>query len=535
MATADKYDRQLRLWGANGQRSLMNSRILLVNADAVGTETLKNLVLPGVGHITVLDDKVVMPEDLGNNFFVDSASLGRHRAEVVTQLLVEMNSDVSGTALVGTLSGMIATDPNFLSQFNLIVTANVTEEIIVPLAAECWERNIPLLSTRAYGLIGYCRIQAREHNIVESRPDASQPDLRISNPFPELSEYSARFNLSDLDSMQHSHVPWVVLLCQAVSQWKAEHGGALPKTKDEQNAFKDLVKSASLNSESGAGEQNFREALDFFNISQAFSNRKLDEEIVELINQVSSTEFNKAASEYDILVRALGMFMSKSHGDVPLSGMVPDMTSTSEYFVGLQQAYQSKAATDKLQFKAIVSSLLSSVGRNTEDISDESIDIFCKNVFNIRKVTTRSLAEEYATPYTETFADMSCDLFVDPAQTPLLWYLCLRAVDRFRSKTGSFPGAANDASSASLESDSEKVWQEIQGLVRECGQELPMITQDHAREITRYGAGEFHNVAALIGGVVSQEAVKLITHQFVPMDNTFIYNAIAGVGGTYKL
>ena len=54
MATTDKYDRQLRLWGSNGQRALMKSNILLINANAVGTETLKNLVLPGVGQFTIL-------------------------------------------------------------------------------------------------------------------------------------------------------------------------------------------------------------------------------------------------------------------------------------------------------------------------------------------------------------------------------------------------------------------------------------------------------------------------------------------------
>jgi amyloid beta precursor protein binding protein 1 len=44
-----KYDRQLRLWAANGQAALESASILLVNSGAgtVGVETLKNLVLPG--------------------------------------------------------------------------------------------------------------------------------------------------------------------------------------------------------------------------------------------------------------------------------------------------------------------------------------------------------------------------------------------------------------------------------------------------------------------------------------------------------
>jgi amyloid beta precursor protein binding protein 1 len=44
-----KYDRQLRLWAASGQAALEDAHVLLVQAgpNAVGIETLKNLVLPG--------------------------------------------------------------------------------------------------------------------------------------------------------------------------------------------------------------------------------------------------------------------------------------------------------------------------------------------------------------------------------------------------------------------------------------------------------------------------------------------------------
>ena len=42
-----KYDRQLRLWSANGQEALEKSKLCLINATATGTEILKNLVLPG--------------------------------------------------------------------------------------------------------------------------------------------------------------------------------------------------------------------------------------------------------------------------------------------------------------------------------------------------------------------------------------------------------------------------------------------------------------------------------------------------------
>jgi len=45
-----KYDRQLRLWAANGQQALEDSHLLLLSSGSgtVGVETLKNLVLPGM-------------------------------------------------------------------------------------------------------------------------------------------------------------------------------------------------------------------------------------------------------------------------------------------------------------------------------------------------------------------------------------------------------------------------------------------------------------------------------------------------------
>ena len=107
-AKEKKYDRQLRLWAASGQQALEESHVLLVIADnnsessgssVAGIETLKNLVLPGIGNFTIADSAKVTEADLGINFFLRSQSLGQSRAEECTQLLEELNPDVKGNAL----------------------------------------------------------------------------------------------------------------------------------------------------------------------------------------------------------------------------------------------------------------------------------------------------------------------------------------------------------------------------------------------------------------------------------------------------
>lgn len=62
---------------------------------------MKNLVLPGIGHFTILDSKKVTYEDAGNNFFLDPLeSVGKARADEAVRLLKELNDGVDGCATV---------------------------------------------------------------------------------------------------------------------------------------------------------------------------------------------------------------------------------------------------------------------------------------------------------------------------------------------------------------------------------------------------------------------------------------------------
>jgi len=116
-AKEKKYDRQLRLWAVSGQQALEESHVLLIipnqggngsGSSVAGVETLKNLVLPGIGSFTIADSAKVMEADLGINFFLGEKSLGNSRAEECRDLLMELNPDVEGHVI--TLVG-----PPFLS------------------------------------------------------------------------------------------------------------------------------------------------------------------------------------------------------------------------------------------------------------------------------------------------------------------------------------------------------------------------------------------------------------------------------------
>lgn len=87
-----------RLWAATGQAALEGARLLVIGGTATSTQILKNLVLPGIGHFTVLDPNKVNPEDVGNNFFLELESVGKSKAVETTRLLSELNESVNSAA-----------------------------------------------------------------------------------------------------------------------------------------------------------------------------------------------------------------------------------------------------------------------------------------------------------------------------------------------------------------------------------------------------------------------------------------------------
>jgi NEDD8-activating enzyme E1 regulatory subunit len=100
MATQDKYDRQLRMWGTDGQQRLNKSNVLCLGLTAAGTETLKNLVLPGLGYIRIVSADEVSHRTLSSNFFADPEDIGKPLAVSVMNNLLELNPDVRGEAVV---------------------------------------------------------------------------------------------------------------------------------------------------------------------------------------------------------------------------------------------------------------------------------------------------------------------------------------------------------------------------------------------------------------------------------------------------
>ncbi|CAO2823310.1 unnamed protein product [Amaranthus hypochondriacus] len=508
-----KYDRQLRIWGEQGQAALEKASVCLLNCGPTGSESLKNLVLGGIGSITIVDGSKVEVGDLGNNFMVDETSLGESKAKCVCAFLQELNDAVNAKFIEEFPEKLIESNALFFSQFTLVIATQLVEEKMAKLDRICREANVMLVVARSYGLTGIVRVSVKEHTVIDTKPDHFLDDLRLNNPWPELKRFVESIDINVPDPVAHKHIPYVVILIKMADEWAQSHGGALPSTREEKLEFKNLLKSRMI----GLDEDNYKEAIDAS--FKLFAPHGISPNLLRILKD-SSAEIDSNSSDFWVMVAALKEFVAhEGAGEVPLEGSIPDMTSSTEHYVNLQKVYQAKAEADILAMEQHVQNLLKKIGRNPMSISKTTIKGFCKNARKLTVCRYRMIEEELNAP---NLAELQKYLTDEEYSTAVGFYILLRAVDRFAANYNSFPGQFD----GEIDEDISRLKTVAVNLLSDLGCNGSILAEDLIYEICRFGAAELHVVAAFIGGIASQEVIKLITKQFVPMNGTFIFNGI---------
>uniref|UniRef100_A0A8C3RTN2 NEDD8-activating enzyme E1 regulatory subunit n=1 Tax=Chelydra serpentina TaxID=8475 RepID=A0A8C3RTN2_CHESE len=491
------------LWGDHGQEALEAAHVCVINATATGTEILKNLVLPGIGSFTIVDGNQVTGEDVGNNFFLQRSNIGQNRAQSATELLQELNNDVSGNFVEESPDKLLDNDPSFFCRFNLVVATQLPESILVRLAEILWNSNIPLLVCRTYGLVGYMRIIIKEHPVVESHPDNALEDLRLDNPFPELREHIQSYDLDHMEKKDHSHTPWIVIVAKYLAKWYSEKSEPIPRNYKEKEAFRELIRQGILKNENGIpeDEENFEEAIK--NVNTALNVTKIPSCIEDLFNDDRCINLTQQTPSFWILARAVKEFVAKEgQGNLPVRGTIPDMIADSGKFIKLQNVYREKAKKDAAAVGNHAAKLLQSVGK----VVIAPIFLFCvlcsgSNSAFLRVVRCRSLSEEYGL---NTFNKDEIISSMDNPDSEIVLYLMLRAVDRFYKQHGRYPGVYN----YQVEDDIGKLKSCLSGFLQEYG--LSVTVKD-------------------------DYVVKVITGQFVIFNNTYIYSGMSQTSATFQL
>ncbi|KAJ9110209.1 hypothetical protein QFC20_003061 [Naganishia adeliensis] len=506
-----RYDRQLRLWASAGQKSLEQARILLIGPDATGCQSLKNLVLPGISHFTIISDATAQPRDIATNFFLVPDSMGESIAEETTRLLKELNPSVEGCSRQANPTQLMKDEPEFFLSFTMILSVNSPPEFDLALSDLLWSASnnesmnpdIPLITVRNSGFIGKMRLQYRQHCIVDTHAESTLT-LRLDQPFQALVDYARNLDMESMDSMEHSHIPYAVLLVRALARFKA--AGHPKVTYDNLDAYKETLATERR----ALDEENFEEAA-----QQAF----------RVASPSECTDISSSSRNFWLLVHALQRYTSlpESEGLLPISAALPDMKASTKDYVQLQNLYKDKANQDLQAYVGCLKQTLQSVGLDEDAIEQEEIQNFVKNCHWVQCIDGRSMRDEYHTDIQKSLIADNLD------EMPMNYYVAFKACEDFYSKNQRWPVNDDDVKTV------------IQELVRTILQGVNStvdgndLLEKAVREIARGGFGCLPTTSAFIGGIVAQEAIKLITAQYVPLDNTCLIDLVKSSLEKYRL
>ncbi|KAK4215684.1 putative NEDD8-activating enzyme E1 regulatory subunit [Rhypophila decipiens] len=529
-----KYDRQLRLWAASGQAALESANLLLVNSGSgvVGVETLKNLVLPGIGRFTIYDEKLVDEADLGVNFFLDQGSLGKPRSRCLTEMLLELNPEVEGDwypkqevqwsrqtpELDGSraytpmlqdtsLESLLESSPVFTS---VLYTHPVRSEYIPLFEAYSRLHKTPLVAIHSAGFYSSFQLTLPgAFAIVDTHPDeTATTDLRVLSPWPELVEFARAMtrDIDKLDDHEHGHLPYLVLLLHFLDQWRDSHGNQYPSTYKEKTEFRNLVQSGARTDNAEGGEENFDEAAAA--VLKALVPPSLPSGLREVF-EYEPKDLAEKSSGFWIIASAIKNYYAEN-GSLPLPGSLPDMKAKSGVYIQLQNIYKKKARED-------VTDILRRVQATPggEHVDSAEVELFCKNAAHVKLINATN--GDAGANFTKVDRlkrvvdqELANDEFAEESLMPLSLvpiYLVLQATAHVVSASA------------------QEIVAEVAKIVPHAEQNERIVKA--AQEVARAEGGELHNIAALTGGMVAQEMIKIITKQYIPIDNTCIFDGIS--------
>ncbi|KAI1769527.1 hypothetical protein GGR53DRAFT_3439 [Hypoxylon sp. FL1150] len=166
------YDRQLRLWGMEAQQKIQSANIVLITMKALANEIAKNLVLAGIGSLTVVDDHVVTEADLGAQFFLTEEDIGKNRAEAAAARIQKLNPRVRVIADSGSI---MTKGASFFRDYDIVIATDLSPTLLAFINTATRLHNRQFYAAGTHGLYGYIFCDLIEHDYVLQRDKPNVP------------------------------------------------------------------------------------------------------------------------------------------------------------------------------------------------------------------------------------------------------------------------------------------------------------------------------------------------------------------------
>ncbi|KAF9292999.1 SUMO-activating enzyme subunit 1 [Linnemannia elongata] len=211
------YDRQIRLWGLEAQHRMRNASILVAGMRALSNEVCKNIVLAGVGSITILEHETVTEEDLGAQFFLRQEDIGRNRGEAAAEKARLLNPRVN---VIVDKEDIAQKPTSYFSQFNVVCLTGCSPEQTIRIDDACRETKTGFYTAGVHGFFGYAFCDLTHHEYRDQDYDSLASTLETSWGYPKPKALKRK-------------VSPLIFAIQILWLFQLAHGGRLPQASSQ--------------------------------------------------------------------------------------------------------------------------------------------------------------------------------------------------------------------------------------------------------------------------------------------------------------
>ncbi|XP_012275045.1 ubiquitin-like modifier-activating enzyme 1 [Orussus abietinus] len=140
------YSRQLYVLGHDAMRRMATSDVLISGLGGLGVEVAKNIILGGVKSVTLHDTKLCRLVDLGSQFYLTQADVGKNRAAACCRRLAELNNYVPTNFYDGELT------EDYLERFKVVVLTDASLKEQLRVSEITRAHGIALVIADTHGL-----------------------------------------------------------------------------------------------------------------------------------------------------------------------------------------------------------------------------------------------------------------------------------------------------------------------------------------------------------------------------------------------
>jgi len=154
----DRYSALRLVYGEEAVERVKQAKILVIGGGGIGCEILKNLVLAGILHVTVIDLDTIDVSNLNRQFLFRPEHVGQSKALIAASAAMAFNSDAQVTGIHGNVKDKEVLDVSKIKGYSLVLNALDNAEARKHVNRLCRAANVLLIDSGTTGYMGQVQV-----------------------------------------------------------------------------------------------------------------------------------------------------------------------------------------------------------------------------------------------------------------------------------------------------------------------------------------------------------------------------------------